>query len=64
MADAATSETPRLVQALSRALVAAARSRALYPPEHRAVISSLSRPHTALGDATDPLVCFTAEVAN
>ncbi len=51
MANAATSEIPRLVQGLARAIVAAARSRALYPAEHPAVASSLSRLRSALDEA-------------
>ena len=41
-------ELSRSVSAFARALVAAARSRALYPPEHPAVRSSVDRLRTAL----------------
>ncbi len=52
MADAPTlsPELSRSVLALARALVAAARSWALYPPEHPAVRGSLDRLRDAIGD--------------
>jgi hypothetical protein len=39
------------VSALARSLVAAARSWALYPPDHPAVRGSLDRLRAAIGDA-------------
>src|SRR5262249_12113355 len=53
MADAPTlsPEVSRSVLALARTLVAAARSWALYPPEHPAVRGSLDRLRTAIADA-------------
>ncbi len=53
MADAPTlsPEVSRSVSALARTLVAAARSWALYPPEHPAVASSLDRLRGAIADA-------------
>jgi HEAT repeat protein len=44
-------DTTRRVAAVARALVAAARSWALYPPEHPAVRTSLDRLRAALADA-------------
>ncbi len=55
MSDAATSDLPRLVLALARAIVAASRSRTLYPAEHPAVGASLARLSAALADATRDL---------
>jgi len=54
MADAPTlsPEVSRSVSALARTLVAAARSWALYPPEHPAVRGSLDRLRTAIADAS------------
>jgi hypothetical protein len=46
-------ELSRSVLALARALVAAARSWALYPPEHPAVATSVDRLRTALSAATN-----------
>ena len=65
MADAATPEIPRLVQGLARAIVAAARSRALYPAEHPAVASSLERLRSALDAAAgaQPLAVGVTPVA-
>jgi HEAT repeat protein len=53
MADATTlsPEVSRSVSALARTLVAAARSWALYPPDHPAVRGSLDRLRTAIGEA-------------
>jgi hypothetical protein len=53
MADAPTlsPEVSRSVLALARILVAAARGRAPYPPEHPAVRGSLDRRHSAIADA-------------
>jgi hypothetical protein len=45
-------EVSRSVSALARALVAAARSWALYPPDHPAVGGSLERLHAAIAEAT------------
>ena len=45
-------ELSRSVLALARALVAAARSWALYPPDHPAVATSVDRLRTALAAAT------------
>ena len=55
MADAPTlsPELSRSVSALARTLVAAARSWALYPPEHPAVRGSLDRLRVAIGETTD-----------
>jgi HEAT repeat protein len=54
MADAPTlsPELSRGVSALARTLVAAARSWALYPPDHPAVRGSLDRLRTSIGDAS------------
>src|SRR5207302_8994795 len=53
MADAPTlsPEVSRGVSTLARTLVAAARSWALYPPEHPAVRGSLDRLRGAIGNA-------------
>ncbi|HSL21895.1 MAG TPA: HEAT repeat domain-containing protein [Vicinamibacterales bacterium] len=51
MADAATSGMSRLVPGLARAIVAAARARALYPGEHPAVTAALARLEAALAEA-------------
>src|SRR4029450_4089074 len=53
MADAPTLSpaVPRGVSALARSLVAAARSWALYPPDHPAVDGTLERLRTSIGDA-------------
>jgi hypothetical protein len=55
MADAPTlsPELSRSVSALARTLVAAARSWALYPPEHPAVRGSLERLRVAIGETTN-----------
>jgi HEAT repeat protein len=54
MADAPTlsPEVSRSVSALARTLVAAARSWALYPPDHPAVRGSLERLRTSIGETT------------
>ena len=52
MSDAATSNVSRLVHGVARAIVAAARSRALYPGDHPAVAASLARLQAALADAS------------
>jgi hypothetical protein len=59
MADAPTlsPEVSRSVLALARTLVAAARGRALYPPEHPAVRGSLDRLHAAIADANGEQIC-------
>jgi hypothetical protein len=60
MAEVSTAspELSRLVTGVARALAAAARSWALYPPEHPAATASLARLQTALVEATrgGPLV--------
>jgi hypothetical protein len=55
MADAPTlsPEVSRSVSALARTLVAAARSWALYPPDHPAVSGSLDRLRIAIGETTN-----------
>ncbi|HEX9368633.1 MAG TPA: HEAT repeat domain-containing protein [Vicinamibacterales bacterium] len=55
MADAPTlsPEVSRSVSALARTLVAAARSWALYPPDHPAVSGSLDRLRIAIAEARD-----------
>jgi HEAT repeat protein len=59
MADAPTlsPEVSRSVSALARTLVAAARSWALYPPEHPAVHSSLDRLRAAIAETGAGQVC-------
>jgi hypothetical protein len=53
---ALTPELSRSVSALARALVAAARNSALYPPEHPAVPTSVERLRTVLAREDQPLV--------
>ncbi len=55
MSDAASSDLPQRVLGLARAIVAASRNRALYPPEHPAVGASLTRLTTALAEAAHNL---------
>src|SRR4030095_5224373 len=50
-ASSLSPELSRSVSALARSLVAAARSWALYPPDHPAVDGTLERLRTSIGDA-------------